>query len=125
MRRWHIINEHTRSNAARAVMEIMGADDADVVIEPHRDDQTASQRGFFHVLAGILAKGEGVSPDAMKMDIKRECFGSEIVTVRGHEFEVIKSTTKAKKDEYSDLIETAYRIGAFLGHVLPNPRYNG
>ena len=97
----------------------------DVVIEGHIDDQTGEQRRFLHVLIGILAKGEGVSPDAMKMDIKRECFGSEMVTVRGHEFEVIKSTTKAKKDEYSELIETTYRIGAFLGHVLPNPRFNG
>jgi hypothetical protein len=121
---FHLNSKQVKINAIQAVKEIMGVDDMDVTIEKHQDNQTDDQRAFFHVLVDMLAKSEGVSPEAMKMDIKRECWGSEIVTVRGHEFEVIKSSAKAKKDEYSELIECAYRIGAWLGHVLPNPRYN-
>ena len=124
MRRFIINSEQIRSNAAQAVLAIRGEDNLEVVIQEHNDDQTDEQRGFYHVLNGILAKELGASPNAMKMDIKRECWGSEMVTVRGHEFEVIMSTTKAKKDQYSELIECIYRVAADLGVVLPAPRGN-
>jgi hypothetical protein len=120
-----IKNAEIRKRAAEAVMALRGEDCAEVIIQPHEDDQTAQQRGYFHVLIKILATEIGDSPDSVKMDIKRETFGSDIVTskITGKEQEVIKSSAKAKKDEYSQLIETTLRIAANFGIVLPAPNW--
>jgi hypothetical protein len=120
-----IKNPEIRSNAAKAVMAIKGEDNMEVIIKPHKDDQTAEQRGFWHVLIGILAKELGYSPEEMKVAIKAETWGSEQKEVFGKTREVVKSSAGAKKDEYSELIETTYRLGAEYGVVLPNPRYRG
>ena len=125
MRKFIIKTAEVRSHAAREVMQIRSADSCEVIIQPHVDNQTAEQRGFFHVLIEILAKELGNSPNAMKIDIKRETWGSVIEVVRGAKTEVIKSSAGAKKDEYSELIETTYRIAAEYGVVLPNPRWHG
>ena len=61
------------------------------------------------------------------MDIKRETFGVDIAVskVTGKENEIVKSSTKAKRDEYSQLIETTYRLAAECGIVLPTARWGG
>ena len=125
MRRFIIKTPEIRSRAAAEVMAIRGEDNLEVVIQEHKDDQTAEQRGFFHVLIKILADELGSSPDATKIDIKRETFGSRKEMVRGVEVEVIESSAKAKRGDYSELIETTYRISAEYGIVLPNARWNG
>ncbi len=77
------------------------------------------------MLIKILADELGSSPDATKIDIKRETFGSRKEWVRGVEVEVIESSAKAKRGDYSELIESTYRISAEYGIVLPNARWNG
>ncbi len=126
MKRFIISSALIRHNAVEAVKAIRGDDKLEVIIKPHIDDQTDAQRSFFHVLNGIMAKEFGCSPDANKMDLKRETWGSTIEVVRGVKVEVVKSSTKAKKDEYSELIETAYRVAAQMGCILPDARgYHG
>lgn len=126
-KRVFIINSKAaRKNAADAVMRIKGDDNLEVIIQPHEDDQTAEQRKFWHVLVKIFADEIGDSPESLKMDIKRETFGVDVVVskVTGRENEIVKSSTKANKNEYSQLIETTYRLAAEFGVVLPNPRWN-
>ena len=125
MRRFIIKTAEIRSRAAAEVMAIRGEDNMEVIIQPHEENQTAEQRGFWHVLIKILADELGNSPDATKIDIKRETFGSRKDVVRGVEVEVIESSAKAKRGDYSELIETTYRIAAEYGIVLPNARWNG
>lgn len=124
IRKFIIKTPEIRANAVNAVKHIRGEDNLEVIIRPHKDDQTAEQRGFFHVLVGLIAGELGYSPGDMKQVIKAECWGTHPVTVRGITVEVIKSSAKADKDEYSRLIETAYRVAAECGIELPNPRWN-
>lgn len=122
----YIINStQVRQNAAKAVTAIRGDQKLEVIIQPHVDDQTAQQRGYFHMLIKMLADEIGDSPDSVKMDIKRETFGSDVVVsnITGKEQEIVKSSAKAKRDEYSQLIETTLRIAANLGIVLPAPHW--
>ena len=123
MRRFIVKSAEIRSRAAADVMAIRGEDNYEVIIQEHKDDQTVQQRGFFHVLNKIMADELGYAPDAMKQCIKAECWGVETVTVGELTVDVIKSSAGAKKDEYSELIEVAYRLGAGFGIVLPNPRW--
>lgn len=124
--RYIIINKDIRRRAAQAVMAIRGDDKLEVIIRPHEDDQTAEQRKFWHVLIKVFADEIGDSPESLKMDIKRETFGVDIAVskVTGKENEIVKSSTKAKKDEYSQLIETTYRLAANFGIQLPNARWS-
>jgi len=123
-RRFVINSKLVRARAAAEVAAIKGEDSMEVVIQPHKDDQTAEQRGFFHVLNKILADELGYAPDAMKSAIKVEAWGSEVVEVCEMTVEVVKSSSGAKKDEYAELIEVTYRIAAEYGVVLPSPRWN-
>lgn len=124
-RRFIINSKQVRSRAAAEVAAIKGDDGMEVLIQPHIDDQTASQRGFFHVLVKILADELGYSPNEMKSAIKVEAWGSDMVEVCEMTVEVVKSSAGAKKDEYSELIEVTYRLAANYGVVLPAPRWNG
>lgn len=123
MRKFVIKSAEIRSRAAAEVMAIRGEDNLEVIIQEHKDDQTTNQRGFFHVLNKIMADELGYAPDAMKQCIKAECWGVETVTVGELTVDVIKSSASAKKDEYAQLIEVAYRLSAEFGIVLPNPRW--
>jgi hypothetical protein len=111
-RRFIINSKQVRSKAAAEVAAIKGDDCMEVIIQPHVDDQTASQRGFFHVLVKILADELGYSPNEMKQAIKVQAWGSEMVEVCEMTVEVVKSSAGAKKDEYSELIEVTYRLAA-------------
>lgn len=125
MKRFIIKTAEIRARASAAVMAIRGEENMEVIIQPHKDDQTGEQRRFFHVLCRLLADELGESPDAIKQIIKAECWGVETVTVGELTVDVIKPSSSAKKDEYSELIETAYRVGAWSGIVLPNPYWKG
>ena len=122
---FNINSQQVRARAAAEVAAIKGEDAMEVIIQPRVDDQTAEQRGFWHVLIKILATELGYTPNAMKAAIKVETWGSEMVEVCEMTVEVVESSSGAKKDEYSKLIETTYRIAAEYGVVLPNPRWSG
>lgn len=125
VRKFIVNTAGARLRAAQAVMAITSADKYEVIIQPNKENQTSEQRGFFHALLKIMADELGYSPDAMKQCIKAECWGVETVTIGELTVDVIKSSAGAKKDEYSELIEVAYRISAEYGIVLPNARWNG
>jgi hypothetical protein len=124
-RKFIINNQQIRSRAAAEVAAIKGDDCMEVIIQPYVDDQTVEQRGFFHVLVKILADELGYSPDSMKQAIKAETWGTDTVEVCEMTVDVIRSSAGAKKDEYSELIETTYRLAANYGVILPNARWQG
>lgn len=91
-------------------------------LEPSKTEKTDSQRGYYWRSCQIAAKELGLSQDELHMVIKRECFGSEIVETKLGPVERIKSSEDAKRDEYSDLIETLIRCCAFAGHTVEPAR---
>lgn len=126
MQRKYVINSpQVRSNAARAVSEIKGADNLEVIIQPHRDDKTAEQRGWFHVLCKILGEETGYTKGEVKELVKKAILGTKIIKIGEHEKEVTESSEDQDKIGYSELIDGIYRLGAEAGIALPNPRYRG
>lgn len=125
VKKFVINSKQVKLNCLAAVKAILGGDDMEVIIQPHVDDQTHEQRQFFHVLVGILAKDLGYNPNEMKQAIKCDYYGSEMKMILGKEREIVQSTTKNNKDEYSLLIEHTYKLAAEQGCVLPNPQYKG
>ena len=88
----------------------------------YKEDKTAEQFAFFHVLCGILGQATGYTLDEIKELVKRDILGTVIVKVGQREIEVTRPSSKAKRDECSELIEGVYRLGAEAGINLPPPR---
>lgn len=88
----------------------------------YKEDKTAEQFAFFHVLCGILGQATGYNLDEIKELVKRDILGTVLVKVGQRETEVTRPSSKAKRDECSDLIEGVYRLGAEAGINLPPPR---
>lgn len=118
-----------RDNVKRGLFEALKTLPIDknwqIAITPYKEDKTANQRGFFHLLCGKFAQETGHTPNEIKMFCKEECFGTSEVTIAGKTKSVVKSSEDAKRDEYRELIETCYRLAAEAGVVLPPPLYVG
>ena len=123
MRRFHIIDKRIRSNAAKAVMEVIGDDDMDVVIEKHKEDKTKEQRGWFHILIKLISDETGYNQAEVKELVKKTILGTTLVSIGGHEKEVTASSEGQDKIGYSELIDGVYQLAAEAGIQLPNPRY--
>lgn len=123
MRKFIITSAQIRANAVRAVMEIRGEDNAEVIIQPHKKSKSAEQRGWFHVLCKILGEETGYTQGEIKELIKREIMGTTLIELAGRNVEVVASSESLDKVGYSELIDGTYVLAAEAGIVLPNPRY--
>lgn len=124
MKRTFWINSpEVRSGAAKAIMNIRGEDNLDVIIQPHKDDKTIAQRNWFHTLCGILGNEAGYTKAEVKELVKQEILGTTVVTIGGTEREVTASSEAEDKIGYLVLIDGLYRIAAEAGFQLPNPEW--
>ena len=121
MRKFIINSKQVRTNAVNAVKTITGEENLEVIIQEHKENKTQEQRNFFHLLCKILGDEIGYSQSEIKEVVKIEALGLKSVKVGDSIYSVTKSSEEAKKDEYSHLIDTLYRISAELGVNLPNP----
>ncbi|HCC80398.1 MAG: hypothetical protein Tp185DCM00d2C31949971_54 [Prokaryotic dsDNA virus sp.] len=94
-----------------------------ITVQDYVEDKTAEQRAFFHTLCGIFADETGYTKGEIKELCKFELMGTTVVNLAGREIEVVKSSETLKKQEYSELIETCYRLAAEAGIQLPNARW--
>ena len=86
--------------------------------------QTQSQRGYFHACLPVICEQlEGVTPEDLKLFIKRETWGMQYAQTKMGEIPVIRSSANANRDEYSELIETMHRLCAENGYHCPEPTY--
>lgn len=94
-----------------------------ITVEDYKEDKTAEQRNWFHTLCGILGNELGNTKGQMKEIIKKELMGTEIVMVGNVKHEITRSSEELGRQEYSQLIETCYRVGADMGIILPSARW--
>ena len=112
-------------NAIKAVQEILGEQNMEVIIQPHKEDKTGEQRGWWHVLLKILSDESGYTVEEVKELVKKNLLGTRLIPIGSVSKEVTESSEKQDKIGYSELIEGTYRLAAEAGIVLPNPRYKG
>ena len=123
MKKYIIKTPEIKKNCLAAIMEIMGDQNMEVIIQEHTDDKTREQESFFHVLCRELSRDTGYTEGEIKELIKQEILGTTVVKFAGRAREVTSSSAKASRPQYSELIEGAYKIGAEAGVILPPPLY--
>lgn len=121
MRRFVVTSKEIRANAVQAVNEITSDPVMEITIKEYKHRKTDEQRGWFHTLCGMLGKETGYSQEEIKEIIKREALGVSTITMNNLTYEVVNSSEKANREQYSHLIDTIYRIAGEMGYVLPNP----
>lgn len=104
-------------------MDIMGNDNLEVIIQEHKEDKTAEQRGWWHVLLKIMSDETGYRPQDVKELVKKKLLGTKVIKIGSIEKEVTESSESQGKEDYSALIEGTYQLAAEAGIQLPNPRY--
>ena len=122
-------SKENKQQALRALMAVMAEDGMELVLRKRTDhDGTKQQKAWFNILCGIIAKDSGHTPaeirkytERIKTAIKKQTFGMEVSEVMGVKIEFVPRSGFHGKDGYSQLIECAYRFGAQLNIVLPNP----
>ena len=126
MKKFILRTDNRISIEERAIEHIKSLDhllEWTITIERHKLKKTDRQRKFFHFLISIFAAETGYTKEEMKQAIKENCFGTIPVSIGGKSFDVLKSSESASRDEYSDLIETCYRLAAESGIDLPEALY--
>ena len=93
----------------------------EVTIQEYKENKTAEQRAYFHILVNILADETGNTRGDMKEYIKKEVLGVTEVVVRGRSREVTLSSESQSIKMYARLIEHCYILGGELGCRLPPP----
>jgi hypothetical protein len=108
--------------ALKAVMDIMGEDGMEVVIRKRVKHGSKEQQAWFNMLCKMIADDTGADPESIKAHIKTEVFGLQTSTLAGKTIEYVPRSDLHGMKGYSQLIDGAYRIGAELGIVLPDPK---
>ncbi len=94
-----------------------------ITVQYYVPPKTDSQRGFFHYLLDVWSKEIGIPSGHLKEVCKAELYGW--TTRRIGRIEIMVADSPSSEDyaktQYSDLIETAYRLAAESGVVLPLP----
>ena len=97
--------------------------DYEVNIKEHKPKKTAEQEAFFHVLCRELHKETGLAEWEVKAGIKAMVFGVKEIKLGSRKQTVVPTSKDLSKEEYSQLIEACYLVGAEAGCVLPTPRW--
>jgi len=124
MQTFPINSLEAKQRALRAVMAILGKDGLEVLIRKRVESGSKEQQSWFNMLCKMIADDTGNSPEAVKAHVKTEAFGLQTGTIAGKTFEFVPRSDLHGMEGYSQLIEGAYRTGADLGIVLPDPDPN-
>ena len=93
-----------------------------VEILPLKTDHTRQQENYYRQWCREFGAFCGYTPDQMHEILLRKCYGSEYTEGRlGAILTAAKRSSDAKRDEYSELIETLCRTAAGMGFVVPPP----
>jgi hypothetical protein len=93
-----------------------------VSVTRNKPKRTDEQNSFYWLCIGIVAKALGMSPDEAHEAVLCEYHGSNEVKIGSRVHHIPKGRSHdLPVEEMSELIETAYRVAAFCGVVLPSP----
>lgn len=125
VRRWRI---DSREKFAR-VIGALGAFKFDfermpmeLLFRNERVEKTDDQRRLFHAICNDLAPALGLEPRAAKLKIKADFYGVEVINEDGVIVAVVPSSEDSDREEYSRLIDHAYRFAAEQDIFIPDRR---
>ena len=111
-----------KQKALRALMAVMGEEGMEMILRKRTDHGTKEQERWFNILCRMIADENGDEPESIKYIIKEKVFGRILSEAMGVTVEFVPRSNYEGRAGYSKLIECAYRTGAELGIVLPEPK---
>ena len=79
-------------------------------IAPHKQIRTLEANALYWALIGEICEATGHSKNVIHTFLKKEAWGVEIAEVGGKAIEVIKSSAKADRGEFSELLLHAQEL---------------
>ena len=79
-------------------------------IAPHKQIRTLEANALYWALIGEICEATGHSKNVIHTFLKKEAWGVEIAEVNGKAIEVIKSSAKADRGEFSELLLHAQEL---------------
>jgi hypothetical protein len=86
-----------------------------VFIAPHKQIRTLEANAKYWSVVNAICKATGHSKNVIHTYLKKTALGIELAEVRGQTFEVIRSSAKLDRGEFSELIESAHELAIELG----------
>jgi hypothetical protein len=92
-----------------------------IFIAPHKQIRTLEQNAAYWRVVNAICKATGHSKNVIHTYLKKTVLGIEMAEIRGQTFEVIRSSAKVDRGEFSELIESAYELAAEMGVETDGP----
>lgn len=86
-----------------------------VWIAPHRQIRTLEANAAYWRVVDRICKATGHSKNVIHTYLKKTALGMELAEIRGQTFEVIRSSAKLDRGEFSELILSAEELANELG----------
>ena len=86
-----------------------------VYIAPYKQIRTLEANAKYWSVVNAICKATGHSKNVIHTYLKKTALGIELAEVRGQSFEVIRSSAKLDRGEFSELIESAHELAMELG----------
>lgn len=92
------------------MLNLTGDEPWALYIAPHKQIRTLEANSLYWSLVGEICAATGHSKNVIHTFLKKEAWGVEIAEVNGKAIEVIKSSAKADRGEFSELILHAQEL---------------
>jgi len=86
-----------------------------IYIAPHKQIRTLEANAKYWSVVNAICKATGHSKNVIHTYLKKTALGMELAEIRGQTFEVIRSSAKLERGEFSELILAAEELAAELG----------
>lgn len=128
-RRWVIPTQDRLSQVLRLLGNVRVNTDTpmELIFRTEHAPKSPEQRRLFHAICSDIAKEMGLTPAEVKWKIKASFYGAELYKVKMRDgtdafWADVPSSEDSDKEEYSRLIDHAYRWAAENGVVIADRR---
>lgn len=94
----------------------------ELIMRAEYRQKTDAQRKLFHAVCADVAPLWGLTPRAVKLKVKADFYGVEVIDRDGVIVAVVPSSEDSDREEYSRLIDHTYQMAAESGFEIPDRR---
>ena len=86
-----------------------------VYVCPYRKLRTLEQNAAYWAVVGRICAATGHSKNVIHTYLRKAAWGVELSEIKGKAIEVVKSSAKADRGDFSDLLDRANELAAEMG----------
>ena len=112
-----IRDEQIRERAVRRIqsLQIDQENPWAVYVERYRKLRTLEQNAAYWAVVGRICAATGHSKNVIHTYLRKSAWGVELSEIKGKAIEVVKSSAKADRGDFSDLLDHANELAAEMG----------